>query len=95
MGVENGRIRFTRTGSLAKSLTVLYAASGTAINGQDYQALSGSFVIPAGRTYAKLKIIPLRDPSRTEPRHVTIQLLGDPAGDYVRGNHSKAEIIVE
>ncbi len=40
----------SRQGSTASALTVTYGMSGTATNGTDYQAVSGTAVIPAGQS---------------------------------------------
>ena len=44
-------------------LTVSYQVSGTATNGVDYEALSGTVVIPAGETSAEIIVTPLLDSS--------------------------------
>ncbi|MES1244246.1 MAG: alpha/beta hydrolase fold domain-containing protein [Acidobacteriota bacterium] len=56
-----GRITFTRTGGTAFPLTVDYTASGTAMPGADYAALSGSVTIPAGQASADVDVTPLDD----------------------------------
>jgi hypothetical protein len=58
---NNGTFTFTRSGSTNNSVIVYYEASGTAINGTDYNMLSGSVTIPAGTTSASVTIIPIKD----------------------------------
>lgn len=54
----------TRTDALALAdLTVSYQVSGTATSGVDYEALSGTVVIPAGETSAEIIVTPLVDSS--------------------------------
>lgn len=59
-GVQNARFRLDRTGGdLSQPLTVTYTLGGTAVNGVDYQTLSGVVTIPAGATKAKVHVFPL------------------------------------
>ncbi|HVY69315.1 MAG TPA: Ig-like domain-containing protein [Verrucomicrobiae bacterium] len=60
---DGGRGEFviTRSGLLDVTLTVLYDVSGTAANGIDYQKLSGSVVIPSGKTEVRVPVIPVSD----------------------------------
>ena len=46
---NQGDFHFSRLGSLEEDLTVNYAMTGTAINGQDYEYLPGSVTIEAGK----------------------------------------------
>ena len=46
-GGNPGTFTLSRTGDLSGPLTVAYTLSGTAVNGTDYQALSGSVSFPA------------------------------------------------
>jgi hypothetical protein len=61
VGSDTGTFQITRTGSTSTDLTVSYAVAGTAINGTDYQTLSGSVVIPAGSTTANIVITPITE----------------------------------
>ena len=47
-GSNTGKFTFTRSGSTASSLSLGYVVSGSATNGLDYNALSGSITIAAG-----------------------------------------------
>lgn len=57
-GNDTGAVVFTRIGDLTRDLTVSYLAGGSAISGQDYRALPGTIVIPAGQPSATLIIQP-------------------------------------
>ena len=46
-GTDTGRFTVYRTGATTAALTVKYAMSGTAVNGTDYNLLSGSVAIAA------------------------------------------------
>lgn len=55
-----GSLQLTRTGGNAlEDLTVYYQVSGKAVAGQDYKALKGTKVIPAGRSTVQITINPL------------------------------------
>ena len=69
------------SGSLGDSsvdLTAHYTVSGTGINGVDFRALMGSVVIPAGKAFAKVKVVPQADSLTNGPAVVTISLAADP-----------------
>jgi hypothetical protein len=53
---DPGAFEVSRSGSTTASLTVFYTVSGTATNGTDYTALSGSVVIAAGETTATITV---------------------------------------
>jgi kumamolisin len=74
-----GQFTVTRTGSSAASLTVNYSLAGTAVNGTDYETLSGTVTIPSGASSATITVTPFLDPS--EQPSVTVQIsLTNPAG---------------
>lgn len=58
---DTGEFTVTRTGLLFNDLTVNYAIDGSATSGEDYEALSGTIVIPAGETSAVINVTPLLD----------------------------------
>jgi len=53
-----GEFTITRNGSTSSALTVNYSLGGSAVNGRDYQTLSGSAVIPAGSASTKVVVQP-------------------------------------
>jgi hypothetical protein len=59
---DTGRFRVTRTTTCTQvPLSVLYAMSGTATNGSDYQMLRGTVSIPAAATQATITVRPIND----------------------------------
>jgi hypothetical protein len=56
-----GTFTITRSGNLTAALTVNYTISGSAGNGSDYAALSGSVVVAAGSASATVVITPVDD----------------------------------
>jgi hypothetical protein len=77
---DTGIYLFNRTGPLDLPLTVAYAMGGTATAGEDYLALSGSVVIPAGRESAAIKV-KIRNDRLAEPTE-TIVLTLSPQAEY-------------
>ena len=60
-GSATGTFTITRSGDLTAALTVNYTVSGSAGNGTDYAALSGSVVIPAGAGAVTVTVTPVDD----------------------------------
>ncbi|HEV2695282.1 MAG TPA: Calx-beta domain-containing protein, partial [Verrucomicrobiae bacterium] len=60
-GGGNGQFLFTRSGPTTNALTVVFAVTGTAINGTDYTAITNGVTIPAGQSNATVTIVPVDD----------------------------------
>ncbi len=69
-----GKFRFARTGDLSQSLTVNYAASGTATSGTDYMPLSGSVTFAAGSAEVDVLVIPIDDVAADAGEVVTVTI---------------------
>src|ERR1041385_2163389 len=82
-GPTNAIFTVSRTGSTAAAVTVNYTIGGTASNGVDYLALSGSVVIPALSSSATITVTPIND-ALAEPTE-TIILTLVPAPGFVIG----------
>jgi len=80
---DTGRFRVYRSSLTTAALTVKYAMSGTAVNGTDYAALSGSVVIPVGAGYVDVTVTPADDTLVEGKEFVTMTLSADAA--YVLG----------
>jgi hypothetical protein len=91
-GPDAGTFTFSRTGSTAAALVVQYRMGGTATNGSDYAALSGSLTIPAGQASATVTVRPVDDPDSegAETVDVTVQ----PDGAYTVGNPPTATLTI-
>ena len=72
-------------------LPVAYAVSGTASNGLDYPALSGTVTIPAGATDADIVVAPGNDRIVEGDETVVVTLL---SGPYVLGADGTATITI-
>ncbi len=71
----NGRVVITRSGSPAQALTVTYMIEGSATAGADFEALSGTVVIPAGQTFVNLDIVPMQDTTGEGPETVILRVV--------------------
>ena len=79
-GANTATFLVHRSTATNTDLTAYYSVSGTAINGEDYEAIPGSVTIPAGRSYALITIVPLDD-SDSDYRYydtVVLSLLAPP-----------------
>ncbi|HEV7516328.1 MAG TPA: alpha/beta hydrolase fold domain-containing protein, partial [Thermoanaerobaculia bacterium] len=85
-----GAFTVTRTGGTSGALTVSYAVSGTATNGVDYAALSGTVTIPAGQAAATVTVSPTAD-GTPEPTETVILTLV-PTDHYAVGSPATASV---
>ena len=76
---NEGRFRFTRTGSTALPLVVAFTVDGTATPGVDYQALTGTVTIPAGALFADVVVTTLKDSVNQEADETVIVTVTDGA----------------
>lgn len=90
-GPDGGEFTVTRTGSKAAALTVAYTVGGTA-GASDYEPLSGSVVIAAGKASAKVEVEPLAD-STVESAETVVLTLTDGAA-YDLGTPSSATVTI-
>ena len=74
-GGKRGRFLVTRTGDASAPLTVNYSVGGTAQPGTAYTPLTGTVTIPAGASFAKIKVIPVdAAPVDTDGQTITATL---------------------
>ena len=96
---DTGTFVVTRTGDTSQSLTVYYSVAGnqgtgaSALNGVDYEALSGVVVIPAGSTTASITIIPRWDNLGEGPEQVVLQLGAGPT-NYLVGSPASGLVTI-
>ena len=85
------RITLKRAGaSLTSPLTVFLTSRGTAAPGVDYAKVPDSVVIPAGRSFADMNIIPRPDSAREGDE--TVALSVRPSAAYIIGRRSTATV---
>ena len=84
-GSDAGTLEVRRPASVtAGNLVVNYTIGGSAVNGTDYGALSGSVTIPAGQTNAVITVTPVDDTIVEEGGETVIITLAP--GNYLIGN---------
>ncbi|MBM3983162.1 MAG: hypothetical protein FJ304_23395, partial [Planctomycetes bacterium] len=88
---DAGRFRVTRTGDTTNPLTVNYQLGGSATNGTDFVALSGTVVIPAGQSSALVTVTPLND-ADTEGDETVVFTLG--GGSYTVATPDEATVTI-
>ncbi len=87
-----GKIRINRTGATTADLNVLYAVSGTATNGTDYQRLRGRAVIRAGSSSVVVQIRAIDD-TLPEPDETAILTLS-PNASYTIGSPNSGTVTI-
>jgi len=87
-----GTFTVTRTGDTTADLVVTYLPSGSAVNGADYEALSGSVTIPAGASSATITVTPKDDALVEGPETVVLTLTAGTG--YVPGTPSSDTVTI-
>ena len=87
-----GTFTVTRTGATTSALAVNYAISGTAVNGTDYQTLSGNVTVAAGQTTATITVTPIDNSIVDGTRTVILTLSANAA--YTVGSPSSATVSI-
>ena len=88
-----GSFKILRTPVENKALTVNYRVAGSATAGQDYVALSGTVVLPAGVSSVRLQVVPIDDTIFEGRERVTLVVL--PSAKYRRNASSAASVVIE
>ncbi len=93
-GASNtGTFTFERNAvGLNEDLTVRYTVSGTATSGIDYQALTGTAVIPAGVTVMTVTVTPIDDSIPDNGETVVVTIAADAA--YAIGSPASATVTI-
>lgn len=73
-GCSNGVVNFTRYGDTTSVMNIPYTIAGDAVNGQDYQTLSGTLTFPANTSSTNLNIASLLNgnPSGTDTVRIIV-----------------------
>ncbi|MCT7997577.1 S8 family serine peptidase, partial [Laspinema olomoucense] len=87
-----GYMTLTRTGITTNPLTVNYDIGGTATNGMDYTALSGSIEIPAGLSSITIPIQALDDSDEEGDETVLLTLAADNAYNLGIANNALVKV---
>jgi uncharacterized protein (DUF1800 family) len=91
-GNNTGTFTLTRTGDTSGPLTVSYAVGGTAVNGIDYQGLSGSVTFPAYVSSVPVTVAPNPTLS-TSPSSTVVLTLGS-GSSYTVGSPNTATVTI-
>jgi len=84
-----------RSGNLSVQVSVSYAASnGTAIAGQDYTAVSGTFIFLPNQTDETFSVPILANPGRSTPFSIVNLTLSQPIGGATLGTISSATVTI-
>ena len=73
---QNGVFTISRSGTSLDTLTVGYTVGGTAVSGTDYVKLSGTAVIPAGKSSTTVPVVPVVNPRKTTSPTVVLAITG-------------------
>ncbi|HYG24106.1 MAG TPA: Calx-beta domain-containing protein, partial [Verrucomicrobiae bacterium] len=92
-GIDSAAFVFSRSGSTASPLQVVYNVSGSATAGTDYPTLVGVLVIPAGSSSARLEFKPHDDKDVEADETVTVTLSPNPA--YTGGGAAATTTIID
>lgn len=91
-GGRNGEFLFTRSGPTFEPLTVRYGVGGSAVNGFDYVALSGTITIPVGASSVPLPLLPNPDLQNEGTDTVVVTVLA--GSGYVAGQPGVATVAI-
>jgi len=92
-GSNPGEFTVTRTGDTQLPLVVTYAVGGTAVNGGDYSALSGTVTIPAGTASTTVSVTPIPSINATGSTTVTLTLAS--GASYTLGSPASATVTIK
>ena len=95
-GADSGAFTITRTGKTDKPLTVNYSVANEsyrpAINGSDYNNLSGTITIPAGQSSVTIPLTPIDDNAAEWEEPVYMNLSAD--SGYLLGASTGAQVTI-
>jgi Calx-beta domain-containing protein len=93
VGLDDGSFTIMRDDAMTGfPLTVKYSMSGSASNGTDYNALSGSVTIPTGAVAVTVQLVPIADSVAEGSETATMTFLPDAA--YKMGANTSATVTI-
>jgi hypothetical protein len=92
--IDPGDFRITRTGSTAEQLTVFFTLGGTAQNGVDYVTITSFAVIPAGKKFVDIPVVPYPRPPLSPVPMVNVTLTLNSSDNYGIGKARNSEIFI-
>lgn len=91
-GKKPGVFTFYRSGQTGQAVTVKYAVSGTAVNGEDYRQLPETVTIPAEASSVHVDVVPIGDAVAEGKETVKVRLI--PNGRYEIGGSKEAVVTI-
>jgi hypothetical protein len=92
-GGDRAKFKITRTGETGSGLLVRYKLLGTAINGVDYQELTGKVRIPAGASSRIISVVPIDDSVPEDRESVKLRIVPKPS--YLVGSSGQATVTIQ
>jgi len=93
LGPSAGSFSISRTGDTNSPLTVNLSISGSAVNGQDYQSINSSLLLPAGADSALVSVLPIPATQPVGLKTAVINLL--PSASYNVGSLTSAVVAIQ
>jgi hypothetical protein len=93
-GGANGSFMVTLTNPSSVATTVMFTLTGSAINGTDYNTITGTAVIPAAAITVTIPVIPIDD-NVTEPTETVVITLQSATGGVTVDNTPKTLNIID
>jgi alpha-tubulin suppressor-like RCC1 family protein len=91
-GETTGTIRFTRSFTNYGVVTVNYSLAGVAVNGSDYNTLTGVATIPAGASFVDVLLTPEDDSIDEDNESVDVTLIS--GSQYRIGSPSNGSLVI-
>ena len=92
-GSDPGSVTVTRSGDTSSALTVNYTVAGSAVNGIDYQGLSGTLTMPAYVSSMAIAVTP--NPTLSTSPSSTVVLTLASGSSYTVGSPSTATVTIQ
>ena len=91
---DTGTFTISRTGSTTGDMTVSYTSGGSATEGSDYPALTGTATIADGQASTSIEIVPIDDVILEDPETVIVTISSDLAYDVAAAPNNAATITI-
>jgi len=93
-GTNTGEVRVIRAGCTTQPIVVHYTVTGTAEPGVDYEALSGTVIIPPDKAFETISVVPLDDTIKEGAETVVLTLEANRLYDVV-GKYRSATVTID
>ena len=95
-GGGDGRFVITQSATSAATTTVEYSITGSAVSGQDFEALSGQATISAGETTTLIDVVAIDDALLEPDENLRVTLTAVSGGDATLApTNTEAEILIQ